>query len=248
MTQLVLYHYPMSLCSMKVRLCLAELALPYEARIVDIGFGLENFEPWYVRLNPAGVVPTLCDGQRIVTNSARILHYLAVRTGTGLPRDAGQRVDVEQWVRVADAIPLHAISYSRGGIPRGDELLEKRLERIAELRERNRDLTETYDALYARVSGLRDAAAAFKASGPGTTELTARLDELEQALGRNPFVGSETYSIADVIWTVTLSRIDMLGLHAELSARGNVAQYYARVSERPSFGAASIRRSWTGTI
>lgn len=248
MTQLVLYHYPMSLCSMKVRLCLAELELPYEARVIDIGFALENFEPWYVRLNPAGVVPTLCDGQRIVTNSAKILQYLAVRADAGLPRDASQRANVEQWVRLADAIPLHAISYSRRGIPRGDELLEKRLERIGELRERNRDLTETYDALYSRVSGLRDAAAAFAASGTATMELATRLDELEQALGQNAFVGSDTYSIADVIWTVTLSRIDMLGLHVELSARDNVARYYVKVSERPSFKAASIQRSWTGTI
>ena len=89
MSQLTLYHYPMSICSQKVRLCLAELQLPYEAQVVDIGFGMENFEPWYVRLNPAGVVPTLRDGQRIVTNSAKILHYLAVRSGSR-PRKLGR--------------------------------------------------------------------------------------------------------------------------------------------------------------
>jgi len=30
---------------MKVRLCLAELELPYEGRVVDIGFGLEISSP-----------------------------------------------------------------------------------------------------------------------------------------------------------------------------------------------------------
>ena len=233
---------------MKVRLCLAELGLPYEGRVVDIGFGLENFEPWYVRLNPAGVVPTLCDGPRIVTNSAKILNYLALRTGAGLPRDPLQRAAAERWVEMADSIPLHAISYSRGGIPRGDELLQKRLDRVTELRSTNPDLADTYDSLYTRVSGLRNAANSFKESGTAVAELEARLDELEKSLTNNTFVAADTYSIADVIWTVTLARIDMLGLQAQLTARTRVAQYYIRVSERPSFAAASIRRAWSGKI
>jgi tetrachloro-p-hydroquinone reductive dehalogenase len=248
MNNLILYHYPMSLCSMKVRLCLAELGLAYEPRPIDIGFGLENFEPWYVRLNPAGVVPTLCDGPRIVTNSARILRYLAVRSGAGLPSDGEQRASVERWLDVADSIPLHAISYSRAGIPRGDELLEKRLVRIAELRAGNRDLEEVYSALYTRVSALRDSALSFKASGSAVAEIEARLDELEEGLSRTPFVGSPVYSIADVIWTVTLARIDMLGLHEQLAARKRVSAYYIKASERPSFAAASIKRGWSGTI
>src|SRR5258708_12254153 len=118
MSQLMLYHYPMSICSQKVRLCLAELQLPYEGRVVDIGFGMENFEPWYVRLNSAGVVPTLRDGQRIVTNSAKILHYLALRSGSGLPRDARQRAETERWVGVPDAIPLPAIPHNPRRNPR----------------------------------------------------------------------------------------------------------------------------------
>jgi len=248
MSQLTLYHYPMSICSQKVRLCLAELQLPYEARVVDIGFGMENFEPWYVRLNPAGVVPTLRDGQRIVTNSAKILHYLAVRSGSGLPRDARQRAETERWVGVADAIPLHAISYSRGGIPRGDELLEKRLVRIAELRTSNPTLADTYDALHTRVSRLQASALSFRHSGTAVQELETRLDDLSGVVENNPFIASDAYSIADVMWTVTLARVDMLGLHAQLQARPAVAAYYQRVSERPSFAAASIQRSWKGNI
>jgi len=45
MSELTLYHYPMSICSQKVRLCLAELNLLYEARVVDIGFGMETSNP-----------------------------------------------------------------------------------------------------------------------------------------------------------------------------------------------------------
>ena len=51
-----LYHYWSSVCSQKVRMCLAEKALDWESRHVDI-FAFENYEPAYTRLNPKAVVP-----------------------------------------------------------------------------------------------------------------------------------------------------------------------------------------------
>ena len=53
-----LYHYWSSVCSQKVRMCLAEKSLDWESRHVDI-FAFENYEPAYTRLNPKAVVPTL---------------------------------------------------------------------------------------------------------------------------------------------------------------------------------------------
>ena len=53
-----LYHYWSSVCSQKVRMCLAEKGLEWESRHVDI-FAFENYEPAYTKLNPKAVVPTL---------------------------------------------------------------------------------------------------------------------------------------------------------------------------------------------
>ncbi|MFM0741173.1 glutathione S-transferase family protein [Paraburkholderia xenovorans] len=248
MNQITLYHFPMSICSMKVRLCLAELAVPYDERIVDIGLALENLEPWYVRLNPRGVVPTLCDGELVVTDSAKIMYYLADRFETGLPQEPQQRAEVGRWVDVADTFPLHAISYSRCGIPRGNELLASRLARIVENKARHPDLADTYSALYDRVSALRDASV----DGEGTTAALAELDtafsNLNAILASNPFIGSETYSIADVIWTVTLARLDMLKLGDLFSSFPLLSAYYERMVARPSFDAARICRAWVGAI
>ena len=55
---LTLYHYWSSVCSQKVRMCLAEKGLDWESRHVDI-FAFENYEPAYTTLNPKAVVPTL---------------------------------------------------------------------------------------------------------------------------------------------------------------------------------------------
>ena len=62
---LTLYHFPSSVCAAKVRLVLQEKELPWESRIIEILKG-EQFEAWYVALNPNAVVPTLVhDGEAI---------------------------------------------------------------------------------------------------------------------------------------------------------------------------------------
>ena len=55
---LVLYHNDMSVCAQKVRLCLAEKGLAYEARHLNLRAG-DQQQVDYLKLNPKGVVPTL---------------------------------------------------------------------------------------------------------------------------------------------------------------------------------------------
>lgn len=248
MSQILLYHYPMSICSMKVRLCLSELSIPYEGRIVDIGLALENLEPWYVRINPRGVVPTLCDGNHTVTDSARIMRYLAERSGKGLPGDPNQRAEVERWVEAADTFPLHAISYGRGGIPRGNEVLESRLARIELNSKLYPELSDTWTALHRRVSALRDASADGASTQKALDELDAVFTRLDTVLAASPFISSSEYSIADVIWTVTLARLDMLKLGDLFARFQSLSTYYDRMIQRPSFASAKIRRAWVGAI
>jgi glutathione S-transferase len=67
---LTLYGFPGSLCSQKVRLALAEKGAAYQNRLVDIELRLQNYEPWYLRLNPRGVVPTLVHGDHVSGSSS----------------------------------------------------------------------------------------------------------------------------------------------------------------------------------
>ena len=52
-----LYHYWSSVCSQKVRMCLAEKRVAWENVHVDI-FAFDNYTEWYTKLNPKAVVPT----------------------------------------------------------------------------------------------------------------------------------------------------------------------------------------------
>ncbi|MBM3487798.1 MAG: hypothetical protein FJX67_14390 [Alphaproteobacteria bacterium] len=72
---LALYHTNISVCAQKVRLVLAEKALAWESRVVDLIAGAQTW-PDYVALNPKGVVPTLVHDGRPIVESTVICEYL----------------------------------------------------------------------------------------------------------------------------------------------------------------------------
>jgi glutathione S-transferase len=93
-----LYHNPLSPNVRRVRLTAAVLELPLEEKVLDFSKG-EHKNPEYLALNPNGAVPTLVDGDFVLTESRSIMQYLASkRPDSGLlPRDEAQRADVTRW-------------------------------------------------------------------------------------------------------------------------------------------------------
>ena len=73
----VLYYSP-GAASMAVHWMLIELAVPFEARLVDIEAGVQHSQD-YLRLNPAGRVPTLVIDGTPYAESTALLMLLAER-------------------------------------------------------------------------------------------------------------------------------------------------------------------------
>jgi glutathione S-transferase len=78
---ITLYHSPASR-AFTAYWMLEELGVPFEVRTVDIRKG-EQKEAAYLKLNPAGKVPTLTDGPVVVSETPAIAIYLADRYGYG---------------------------------------------------------------------------------------------------------------------------------------------------------------------
>lgn len=93
----ILYDYLFSGNCYKVRLLLSQLGIEYESRPVDIIAG-ETKEPWFLRKNPVGQVPTLelTDGTCLRESSA-ILTHLAEGTPF-LPAPGLARTRVLEWL------------------------------------------------------------------------------------------------------------------------------------------------------
>lgn len=93
-----LYHNPMSPNVRRVRLTAAVLGLELDEHVVDFAKG-EHKSAAYLALNPNGAVPTLVDGDFVLTESRAIMQYLAAqKPESGLvPRDERLRADVTRW-------------------------------------------------------------------------------------------------------------------------------------------------------
>ncbi|MEA2080467.1 MAG: maleylacetoacetate isomerase [Pseudomonadota bacterium] len=109
---MTLYTYYRSSCSYRVRIALALKELEFEPHYVHLlRSGGQNWKPDYLQQNPQGLVPTLADGQRVLTQSLAIIEYLdeAYPEPPLLPEDARDRAYVRALAQIiaCDIQPLN---------------------------------------------------------------------------------------------------------------------------------------------
>jgi glutathione S-transferase len=86
--------------TMRAHWMLCELDLPYESRPIGSRTG-ETQTPEYTRLNPSQKMPTLQDGDFVLSESAAIVNYLAAAYGASRnlspPTGVKERARYDQW-------------------------------------------------------------------------------------------------------------------------------------------------------
>jgi glutathione S-transferase len=109
-----LYDLELSGNSYRVRLLLSLLGLKHETVAMNLMKG-EQREPWFLKLNPRGQVPTLDDDGTVVWDSMAILVYLARKYGgeKWLPLDAKEMAEVMQWLAVMENETLYGLGKAR---------------------------------------------------------------------------------------------------------------------------------------
>ena len=85
--------------SIRVRWTLQELGVPFEAVTVNMMAG-EHRSPEFLKINPAGKLPALVDGDFVLTESIAAALYLAEKyPDKGLmPKDLRERAQVYRWL------------------------------------------------------------------------------------------------------------------------------------------------------
>src|SRR5687767_6863022 len=97
---LKIFGHPMSTCTRKVLMTLAETNTPHEIVTVDLGTAEHKKEPHRGR-QPFGRVPALDDDGFALYESRAMIRYLNDRaSGSLVPSDARARAKMEQWISI----------------------------------------------------------------------------------------------------------------------------------------------------
>ncbi len=235
---LKLYHFPTSVCSIKVRLSLAEIGLEYEETLINLPKG-EQHEPEYLALNPDGVVPTLIDDDLVIVESSLILEYLDRQyNGAGLMPDGREgEVAARGWLLRTLSVhaAINSLTFSTGA----------------------RDLTlatKTPDEIKAALDKMPDPI--FRLKRADLTEnglvspfvrqalqvLRRTFADMDKTLASGPWITGMDHGIADVALLSYIDRLERLGfegLWADSTPR--IGDWLLRMQDRPSYELA-VRR------
>jgi glutathione S-transferase len=238
-----LYHAPPSFYSQIARLVLAEKGVPYTGKLAAAGPPLfETYAPWYMRLNPGGTVPTLVHDGKGVPDSRAILHYVdETFDGPSLtPSDPDERAAMQRTIATLYEVSVRDITYGSGPAGKvGPKINAMRIKRLRKLAARNPDMREIYEAKLRDIEGF-----AASAQNPAVVEqqgqrMLALCDDLDRALAEREYVAGSSYSLADVVATIAVARMSMIG-RAPLEHRPALAAWYERMRARPSFVGADV--------
>jgi glutathione S-transferase len=232
---LKLYHYWSSVCSQKVRTCLAEKGLEWQSHHVDL-FKFENYEPWYTKLNPKAVVPTLDHDRHILIESNVILEYLddTFPEVPLRPADAYARSQMRLWVYNSEELAHWNVNTCSHNLRHAKRLAQKGIS--------HEDMLKAADQCPNPMIGLRlrrrlEVGVSEAEENEAYAKLDYLLDQMERKLGDGAWLAGASYSLADIAMAPMINRIEVLARPEMISAarRPKVADWWQRMQARPAF-------------
>lgn len=232
---LYLHHGSTSVCSIKVRLALAEKALEWTGEVLNLQRG-DQHRPEYAKLNPNEVVPTLVHDGRVLIESTLIIEYLdeTFPEPPLMPADPYARAIARLWMKKIDDY-LHAstsaITFATANrkvlLRKTPEALEAHLASVPDPAYRERQ----------RLSITHGLAAPHVAQA--VRNFDKYIGEMEAALALQPYLAGDGYSLAEAAATPYVNRAEMLGMdRLWVGRRPHVADWLSKVRARPSFDQA----------
>ena len=237
--ELVVYEHKESVCCHKVAITLAEKRI--EAKIVNIALERqEQRQPWYLAINPLGMVPALVHDGRTIVHSTIMTEYLddAFPEPPLMPTEPYWRARRRLWARRIDDglhVPhIAAISFivAFGGQFRArmnsKEKLDAYFDNIKDVRYR-----ETIRSWYQSDLNsdlLRQSLLAYHDF----------LHDMEATLRETPWLAGQDYSLADIDVIPYLWRLSNLQLDFLWAKLPGVTDWFKRVTTRPAFRTAII--------
>jgi glutathione S-transferase len=261
-----LYHNALSLCSMKTRVCMAELGVPYKSHHIDLieTGSYENISRCFLAVNPAGTVPVLVHNGHPVYESHEQIRYAADHAPAGSPRlvpeDPALREEMQRWINRSSLTgdPLRHGDESAGNAVPGQTVpifaamigripYRNILEGLLFHFDRQRPLIFLTFKLRG-LEKLHRLKPAMKVVARTRDQMHTHLDALEEQLRASggPWILGNVFSLADVSWLVIFQRlvqVDALHVFTGEGLRPGCTAYWRRLTARPSYREAILEYS-----
>jgi glutathione S-transferase len=235
-----LFHDWNSVCSYKVRACLAEKELPWDSRRIDL-MKFENLSEDYLTLNPNGVVPTLRHDGIVVIESSVINEYLdeCFPSNPLVPRDPAARAAMRIWVKYQDDVVFPAQRPATFRLMVGRMLRALTHDQIAALVARHPQ-PERAQYFLSWASGPSD----MKIVEEARQKLRQVIIRLNGRLVSSPWLAGESFSLAEVAFAPFVERLERLGFADLWRDQPAVGDWMERIKSRPSYAAARSPRQF----
>jgi len=229
-----LLHFQGSSCSQKVRILLRERGIEFISHEIDLAAD-KHVSPWFLGVNPRGVVPVLVHDGVVHVESNDILEYLDSNIVSAAPSffpvDEAERGIVKQSLELEDSLHMDLRTLTMGFImPRRlAQKSEKTLQRWEDEGASNpkRALEVEWWRDYA-LEGIpaERARASFKAHRDAFAILEDRLVSSEWLIG-------DRLTVLDIAWFITTTRLRNAGY--PLADHPRLHVWHERLAHRPAF-------------
>jgi glutathione S-transferase len=223
-----LYHAGMSNCSMRVRLALEEKGLKWVSHEVDLGTQ-ENIQPWYLAINPKGLVPAIVHDGVVVTESNDILAYLEKQFPEPalVPADPTLAAEANAWFDLAVSLHIKAIKTWVYGSSLGATKKRSDMQRYTEIQP-DKELVAFHQKSLDGFSA-QDIETARKMIADAFQKMELRLKDHAYLVGN-------TQSIADIAWLPQYVVLGTLGF--DFKPYPAIVAWARRQEKRPTYKAA----------
>jgi len=240
-------HFAGSSCSQKLRVFLNLKGIPWESHLVDLP-GNENFRPWFLGINPRGLVPVLVHDGAVHIESNDIIEYLEQAFPEPRLIPKGHESEVSALLRHEDDLhlDLRTLSFRFVFVPPGPPKPAEALASYAangagtvrgETDRHKQEQIEFWQR--AAREGFTDERARASAQ-----RFRAEFDKLDRALAEKPYLMGDELSVLDIAWLIYAHRLSLAG-YPFARLHPNVEAWREKLSARPEFAKeiGSVRHS-----
>jgi glutathione S-transferase len=207
-------HFMGSSCSQKLRVFLNLKGIEWQSHPVDLP-NYENMQPWFLGINPRGLVPVLVHDGAVHIESNDIIQYLEQKFPAPRLIPAGHEKEVASLLHHEDDLhlDLRTLSFrfvfAPPGPPKPAAALEsyiangagtvqgaKDREKQVQIEFWQRAAKEGFTDERARASALR---------------FRAEFDALEKRLAKQPYLMGDDLSVLDIAWLIYQHRLSLGG-------------------------------------